>query len=81
MVEADSKQEMVTPRRHAPAPVSIKPSPYQNLQDPPTPSGRLSDRIERLRQKCVEALGRDAFDDAYKFLKEFEEVPRPNHRW
>ena len=47
---------------------------YQNLQDPPTPSGRLIDRIERLRLKCIEALGRDAFNDAYSFLKQCEEV-------
>lgn len=47
---------------------------YGGLQDLPSPSGRLSDRIERLRQRCTEALGRDAFRDAYHFLKQHEEV-------
>ena len=50
------------------------PSSYGGLQDLPSPSGRLSDRIERLRQRCTEALGRDAFLDAYHFLKQHEEV-------
>jgi len=37
-----------------------------------SPSGKLSDRIERLRQRCMEALGRDAFLEAYNFLKQHE---------
>lgn len=45
---------------------------YGALQDPVSPSGKLSDRIERLRQRCMEALGRDAFMDAYNFLKQHE---------
>ncbi len=47
---------------------------YGALQDPVSPSGKLSDRIERLRQRCMEALGRDAFMDAYNFLKQHEMV-------
>ena len=47
---------------------------YGGLQDAPSPSGKLSDRIERLRQRCIEALGRDAFMDAYSFLKQHELV-------
>jgi hypothetical protein len=47
---------------------------YQGLQDAPSPSGKLSDRIERLRQRCMEALGRDAFMDAYNYLKQHELV-------
>lgn len=50
------------------------PSAYGGLQDLPSPSGRLSDRIERLRQRCTEALGSHAFRDAYNFLKQHEEV-------
>ena len=46
---------------------------YHGLADPPTPTGRLSDRIERLRQRCIEALGREAFHDAYNFLKSFDD--------
>ena len=33
-------------------------SPYYGLQDAPSPVGRLSDRIDRLRQRCADALGR-----------------------
>lgn len=47
---------------------------YGGLQDAPSPSGKLSDRIERLRQRCMEALGRDAFMDAYNYLKQHEMV-------
>lgn len=61
---------MTTPRQNRPPPVAVKESPYINLQDPPTPSGRLSDRIERLRQRCIEALGKEAFLDAYSYLKQ-----------
>jgi hypothetical protein len=56
---------------------AIMPAAYGGLQDLPSPSGRLSDRIERLRQRCTEALGRDAFRDAYHFLKQHEEVRHP----
>ncbi len=47
---------------------------YQGLQDMPSPSGKLSDRISRLRQRCMEALGRDTFFEAYSFLKQYENV-------
>ena len=47
---------------------------YHDLHDPPTPSGRLVDRIHRLRVKCIEGLGKDAFRQAYQALQEFEEV-------
>eukprot|EP01038_Epipyxis_sp_PR26KG_P004295 gene4295-6090_t len=43
------------------------------VDDSPSTSGRLGDRIERLRHRCMEALGKDAFDDAYNFLKQHEE--------
>ena len=50
--------------------------PYRNLKDAPSPSGRLSDRIERLRQRCIEALGHGAFDDSYTYLKNHENDDR-----
>ena len=56
--------------------VAIQPPVYRNLSDAPSPSGRLSDRIERLRQRCVEALGRGSFEDAYEFLKSHENDDR-----
>ena len=57
-------------------PVAVKITPYYNLQDCPSPSGRLSDRIERLRQRCKEALGKAAFEDAYLYLKQQENVKK-----
>lgn len=63
----------VTPRKFAGAPLRVDKDQYRDLHDPPTPTGRLGDRIERLRQKCVEALGMDAFTEAYSFLRQFEE--------
>lgn len=53
---------------------AVPSSAYGALQDHPSPSGKLSDRIERLRQRCMEALGRDAFLDAYNFLRQHEQV-------
>ncbi len=64
----------VTPRKHRVQPIAVKQSPYYNLQDPPSPSGRLADRIVRLRQRCIEALGAGAFQDAYAFLKQSDEA-------
>lgn len=56
-------------------PVSAVPSSaFGGLQDQPSPSGKLADRIERLRQKCMEALGRDTFIEAYLFLKKHDQV-------
>lgn len=56
-------------------PVSAVPSSaYGALQDMPSPSGKLSDRIERLRQRCKEALGERIFWEAYNFLKQHEMV-------
>jgi len=37
--------------------------------DAPSPRGRLGDRIVRLKQRCLQALGEAAFEEAYAFLK------------
>ena len=66
--------DSTAPRLQVQAPLAVKVNPYYNLQDAPSPSGRLSDRIERLRQRCIQALGRGAFEDAYSYLKEQENV-------
>lgn len=63
----------ITPRRNLPLPLPVNVernnAPYRNLQDAPSPSGRLGDRILRLRQRCISALGEVAFTNAYNFLK------------
>ena len=63
------EEKQVTPRKHMPQAAAVRQSPYYNLQDPPSPSGRLGDRIQRLRERCREALGREAFERAYLYLK------------
>lgn len=71
----DSKDDLEsTAPRLQKAKAQVAPNPYYNLHDAPSPSGRLSDRIERLRQRCTQALGRGAFEDAYNFLKQSENV-------
>ena len=70
--ERDDNNGM-TPRVQKPVVAAVKQSPYYGLQDAPSPVGRLSDRIERLRQRCIDALGREAFAQAHGFLKHFEE--------
>jgi len=68
--EADSD---TTPRKGVKPSLAVKASPYAGLQDAPSPSGKLGERIERLRQRCIEALGRDSFEDAYQYLREHDE--------
>ena len=63
-----------TPRTQKPLSVAVRQSPYYGLQDAQSPVGRLSERIQKLRERCMEALGKGSFDKAYTFLKLFEEV-------
>jgi hypothetical protein len=63
-----------TPRKGQKPSLAVKVSPYAGLEDAPSPSGKLGERIARLRQRCVEALGRSAFEDAYLYLQEHDEV-------
>mmetsp|Transcript_10581 Transcript_10581/g.9519 ORF Transcript_10581/g.9519 Transcript_10581/m.9519 type:complete len:514 (+) Transcript_10581:72-1613(+) len=58
----------ITPRRNQKTSKAIKPSPYEDLVDSNTPNGKLSDRIKLLRQRCIDALGREPFLKAYKYL-------------
>lgn len=39
----------------------------------PTTTGRLGDRIQVLRRKCIDGLGEPAFMKAYDYLKELED--------
>eukprot|EP00602_Paraphysomonas_sp_CaronLab_P008770 CAMPEP_0185029364 /NCGR_PEP_ID=MMETSP1103-20130426/15636_1 /TAXON_ID=36769 /ORGANISM="Paraphysomonas bandaiensis, Strain Caron Lab Isolate" /LENGTH=798 /DNA_ID=CAMNT_0027564075 /DNA_START=684 /DNA_END=3080 /DNA_ORIENTATION=+ len=66
------KQEsgVETPRVNRPNPIAVRQVSYKNLVDAPSPCGRLGDRIVRLKQRCILALGRRAFDEAYAFLKQ-----------
>ena len=44
------------------------------LSDPPSPTGRLADRISVLRQRCIEGLGEKIFHEAHKFLKYLQDA-------
>ena len=63
-----------TVRMMRPVETAVPKNAYGGLEAPSPSLGRLTDRIERLRQRCTEALGREAFRDAYNFLKQHEEV-------
>ncbi len=41
-------------------------------QNSPVPRGRLADRIQMLRKRCIEGLGEEKFTRAYSLLKENE---------
>ena len=58
-----------TPRMQRPMPLAVKQSSFKNLVDAPSPRGRLGDRITRLKQRCMQALGKEAFEEAYAYLK------------
>ncbi|CAM6000120.1 unnamed protein product [Sphagnum balticum] len=66
----EDREVLKTPRRERAPVAALKRSPYEHLQDDPTPSGILTDRIQRIRQRCIDALGRDAFDRAYQYLRQ-----------
>ena len=76
------------PRRPAPIAASLSPRPARpvspvvspraggglaELSDAPSPSGRLADRVTRLRQRCVRALGYEQFTSAYTYLKSVQD--------
>ncbi|CAM9332534.1 unnamed protein product [Chrysoparadoxa australica] len=51
-----------------------EPSPYApshipDIQDAPTPKGRLHERIQYLRKKCIDGLGEEKFTRAFDLLK------------
>lgn len=67
--EGESETPRETPRLQRPMPIAVKQSSFKNLVDAPSPRGRLGDRIVRLRQRCMQALGAAAFEEAYAYLK------------
>lgn len=76
----------IPPRRQEPNPEitprinrAQAPPSYKNLVDAPSPSGRLGDRIIRLKQRCILALGKKAFDEAYNYLKQYASTDEVKH--
>jgi len=61
--------------KFAAATVYLRPS---TLEDPPSPAGRLSDRIDNLRLRCIEGLGVSAFKQAYQVLKALQVTSNKN---
>ena len=51
----------------------VQQQPFE-LSDPPSPTGRLADRISVLRQRCIEGLGEKVFHEAHKFLKYLQDA-------
>lgn len=56
-----------------PAASSVSSKRSVSQKEAPSSSGRLTERIDRLRVKCVEGLGADTFRRAYRAVLEFEE--------
>lgn len=43
---------------------------YKDLADSPSPRSKLGDRVMRLKQKCINSLGEELFNQAYAYLKQ-----------
>ena len=82
-IVTDDNDVTITPRVQKKVNAAVKQiqSPYYGLQDAPSPVGRLSDRIDRLRQRCIDALGNESFAEARNFLKHFEESHAADGRY
>ncbi|KAJ1449761.1 hypothetical protein M885DRAFT_534558 [Pelagophyceae sp. CCMP2097] len=65
-------------RNLRPAPVDARPrTPRQEppeLSDAVSPTGRLADRIQILKQRCLRALGEEPFRQAYAYLKSLQDA-------
>lgn len=48
-------------------------SQFHGLEDQPSPSGNLKDRIQRIRLGCIEGLGPKVFNEAYAIIKSANE--------
>ena len=46
---------------------------YVGLSDAVSPSARIEDRVQGLRHRCEQGLGKKVFDEAYEFLKRLQE--------
>lgn len=44
---------------------------YKNLADSPSPRSKLGDRVKRLKQRCINSLGEELFNQAYDYLKQY----------
>lgn len=54
-----------------PNPIVVRQVSYKNLVDSPSPRSKLGDRVIRLKQKCIAALGEQVFQEAYDYLKQY----------
>lgn len=81
--ESKSEDDIITPRRVIRPDMAVNvnmgydhpsgaPPAYADLADPPSPLGKLGQRSERLRQHLLSNIGKEAFEQAYDYLKRRE---------
>ncbi|GMH80364.1 hypothetical protein TrST_g12903 [Triparma strigata] len=51
----------------------VEPPEYKELSDAVSPSARIEDRVQGLRNRCEDGLGKVVFDRAYHFLKSLQD--------
>ncbi|GMH93893.1 hypothetical protein TL16_g12749 [Triparma laevis f. inornata] len=56
-----------------------EPPEYKGLSDAVSPSARIEDRVQGLRNRCEDGLGKAIFDRAYNFLKSLQERVSNDH--
>lgn len=61
----------VTPRKSKP--IAVVAPHVVELADAPSPTGRLADRIRVLRQRCIEGLGLEKFQEAHRYIKALQD--------
>ena len=78
VVEEDESDDeapvrVVVPPRSPPRVLESPRTPHR-LADAPSPSGRLEQRLQILKQRCVRAIGPDQFRRAYDYLKSVQDA-------
>ena len=62
-----------SPERQGDLAESKEVPPHVGLSDAVSPSARIEDRVQGLRRRCEDGLGKRVFDEAYSFLKRLQE--------
>jgi NIMA (never in mitosis gene a)-related kinase len=72
--ESDDEAPVRVVPPQSPPRVLESPRTPHRLADAPSPSGRLEQRLQILKQRCVRAIGPDQFRAAYDYLKSVQDA-------